>query len=308
MSRRSSITGPERLHSPILVIGRTGQLALSLAERGAACGLDLHLLGRPEFDLLDPQQVGRALRETGAKTIINTAAYTAVDAAEDEPELAHSINAVAPAVLADAALDAGARLIHISTDYVFDGTGTDPHREDDRTGPTSVYGRTKLAGEWAVRERLPEHVIVRTAWVYSPFGNNFVRTMLALAETRDSLRVVGDQVGNPTSALDLAEGLLAILTAWKEQPELGLRATYHLTGTGSASWSDFAREIFEQSRARGGPWAEVTSIATSEWPARAPRPLNSRLSSKRFRETFGYAAPPWQRSLSEVIDRLLALR
>jgi dTDP-4-dehydrorhamnose reductase len=288
-----------------LVIGRSGQLALSLAERAAERGLDLAFAARPDLDLADPDSLRRAVLGSGAPVIVNAAAHTAVDQAEDEPEAAHALNAVAPRVLAEAAREAGARLIHVSTDYVFDGSGERPWRESDATGPRSVYGRTKLAGEDAVRAALPDHLILRTAWVYSPFGKNFVRTMLALAETRDSLTVVGDQVGNPTSALDIADGILAAIETWRTDPARGLGATYHLAGTGATSWADFAREIFALSRARGGPFATVADIATADWPAKAPRPLNSRLSSDLFADTFGYRAPPWRESLARVVERLV---
>ena len=290
----------------MLVIGRSGQLALSLAERAPQHGIELLIAGRPEFDLADARAIRETVRASGAETIINAAAYTAVDKAEDEPDLAHQINAIAPAWLAEAAAECGARLIHVSTDYVFEGNGERAWIEDDVTSPASVYGRTKLAGEEAIRERLDRHAIVRTAWVYSPFGSNFVKTMLALAQTRPELRVVGDQIGNPTSALDLADGLLAMVAGWREDPEQGLGRTYHLAGTGSVSWADFAREVFALSASRGGPAANVTAIASAEWPAKAPRPLNSRLDSTRFHETFGYAPPPWQESLATVVDRLLA--
>jgi dTDP-4-dehydrorhamnose reductase len=293
---------------PALVIGRNGQLALSLAERAAARGIDLAFAARPDLDLADPDSLRRAVLGSGAPVIVNAAAHTAVDQAEDEPEAAHALNAIAPGLLAEAARETGARLIHVSTDYVFDGSGERPWTEADETGPRSVYGRSKLAGEEAVRAALPDHVILRTAWVYSPFGRNFVKTMLALAETRDSLTVVGDQVGNPTSALDIADGILAVIEGWRADPARGLGATYHLAGAGETSWADFAREIFALSRARGGPFAEVTDIATVDWPAKAPRPLNSRLSSDLFAQTFGYRAPDWRQSLAGVVERLLAER
>lgn len=294
--------------SDILVVGRNGQLALSLAERAAERGMTLAFAARPEVDLARPDTLRRAVADRGARIVVNAAAHTAVDQAEDEPEAAHALNAVAPRILAEAARDTGARLIHVSTDYVFDGSGERPWKETDPTGPRSVYGRTKLAGEDAVRAVLAEHAIVRTAWVYSPFGRNFVKTMLALAESRDSLTVVGDQFGNPTSALDLADGILSIVAAWAREPERGVGATYHLAGTGSTSWADFARAVFEISRERGGPSAEVTAIATADWPAKAPRPLNSRLDSTLFAGTFGYRAPPWRESLDRVVGRLLAGR
>lgn len=292
----------------ILVLGRQGQLARSLAERAPDHGLSLAFTGRPDADLDDRDSLRRAVRESGAGVIVNAAAHTAVDQAEDEPDLALALNVGGPEALAEAARETGARLIHVSTDYVFDGSGERPWRENDPTGPRSVYGRTKLQGEGAIRAILPEHAILRTAWVYSPFGRNFVKTMLGAAETRPELRVVGDQVGNPTSALDLADGILTMIAAWQTEPALGLGQTYHLAGTGSTSWSEFAREIFALSRAQGGPSAEVEAIATADWPARAPRPLNSRLDSGRFAETFGYRAPPWQESLAVVVERLLAER
>jgi dTDP-4-dehydrorhamnose reductase len=293
------------LSRPVLVVGRSGQLALSLAERAAFRGVELVFAGRPALDLGDPDSLRRAVARSGAEIVINAAAYTAVDKAEDEPEAAYALNAAAPGLLAEAARENGARLIHVSTDYVFDGTGARPWREDDPTGPASVYGRSKLAGEQAVRAALADHVIVRTAWVYSPFGSNFVRTMLNLARTRPALQVVDDQIGNPTSALDLADGLLAILDTWDDEPARGLGATCHLAGTGAASWADFAREIFALSRMRGGPSAEVSGIPTALWPAKAPRPLNSRLSSELFAETFFYRAPPWQESLAGIVGRIL---
>lgn len=292
--------------TPALVIGRSGQLALSLAERAKAEGRPLVLVGRPDVDLEDPDSLRHALLSSGAGIVINAAAYTAVDQAEDEPDRAWAQNAEAPRILAEAARDVGALLIHVSTDYVFDGSGEVPRRESDPTGPAGVYGRTKLAGEEAIRAILPGHAIVRTAWVYSPFGRNFVKTMLDLARTRPGLRVVGDQVGNPTSALDLAEGLLAMVSAWEREPDRGAGATYHLAGTGSASWAEFAREIFALSAALGGPSASVEAIATADWPAKAPRPLNSRLDSSLFAETFGYCAPDWRESLALVVERLLA--
>ncbi|MBV9929928.1 MAG: dTDP-4-dehydrorhamnose reductase [Alphaproteobacteria bacterium] len=291
--------------SSILVLGREGQLARSLAERAAAHGLALAFTGRPEADLADPDSLRRVVRGSGAEIIVNAAAHTAVDQAEDEPEAARALNAEGPRALAEAARETGARLVHVSTDYVFDGSGDRPWREDDPTGPRSVYGRTKLEGEEAIRAVLPAHAILRTAWVYSPFGRNFVKTMLAVAETRHTLTVVGDQVGNPTSALDIADGILTMIGQWHQEPGRGLGKTYHLAGTGSTSWADFARAIFQSSRARGGPWAEVTDIATADWPAKAPRPLNSRLDSGLFAETFGYRAPPWRDSLETVVDRLL---
>jgi len=292
--------------SGILVLGRTGQLALSLRERADAQGVPLRFIGRPEADLADPDSLRAAVARHRPDAIVNAAAYTQVDAAEDDPDSARLSNAAGPAALAEAAREFGARLIHVSTDYVFDGSGERPWAEDDRPSPQSVYGRTKLEGEEAIRAACPDHVIVRTAWVYSPFGANFVRTMLNLARTRPALRVVGDQIGNPTSALDLADGLLRVLGAWREEPGRGVGATYHLAGEGATDWSSFARAIFAVSAAEGGPTASVESITSAEWPARAARPRNSRLATDRFAATFGYRAPPWRESLPPVVRRILA--
>jgi dTDP-4-dehydrorhamnose reductase len=291
--------------SGILVIGRGGQLASSLAERAEGRGLTLSSAGRPDVDLRHEESLRRCIGTSGAAIVINAAAYTAVDQAEDEPDLAEAVNAVAPRLMAEAARDAGARLIHVSTDYVFDGGGDRPRTEADPTAPLGIYGRTKLRGEEAVRDTLPGHAIVRTAWVYSPFGRNFVKTMLAAAQVRPELRIVDDQFGNPTSALDLADGLLAIAERWQAAPHEAPGGTFHLAGTGSTSWAGFAREVFALSRACEGPSAEVVGIATSDWPAKAPRPLNSRLSSDLFERSFGYRAPEWQESLKGVVERLV---
>lgn len=291
--------------SGVLVLGRTGQLARSLAERAPFHGLALAFTGRPEADLAVPDSLRNAVARHRPDVIVNAAAYTSVDAAEDDPEAARRANAVGPAVLAEAARGAGSRLIHLSTDYVFDGSGDSPWREEDSPDPQSVYGRTKLEGEQAVRDLCPDHAIVRTAWVYSPFGSNFVPTMLSLAASRPALRVVGDQTGNPTCALDLADGLLAMIGAWRSAPRLGLGATYHLAGAGATDWARFATAIFAISKAKGGPSAAVEAIASSEWAARAPRPRNSRLDSRRFEAVFGYRAPAWTESLPPVVARLL---
>ena len=178
-------------------------------------------------------------------------------------------------------------------------------REDDPTGPIGVYGQTKLAGEEALAMSGATYAILRTAWVYSPFGNNFVKTMLRLAESRDALNVVHDQFGNPTSALDIADALLAVAGCWSKDPDRGANETYHFAGTGSTSWADFARAIFAESAQHGGPSCAVTGIPASEYPTKAARPANSRLDSAKFAETFGHSAPRWQDSLSETVVRLL---
>jgi len=290
----------------LLVIGRRGQLARSLAERAGHWGLVPAFAARPALDLTDEASIRRAIAEHSAPIIVNAAAYTAVDQAEAEATLAERINAAAAGTLAQAAADAGARLIHVSTDYVFDGRSAYPYDESVEPAPVNAYGRSKLAGEEAVRAALPGHTIVRSSWVYSPFGRNFVRTMLNLGASRDRLRVVDDQIGTPTSALDLADALLAIARAWRDGSDTGLGETYHVAGSGETSWAGFAREIFRHSRSAGGPSAEVEGIATEDWPAAAERPRNSRLSSAKFARDFGITLPAWQDSAAQVVERLLA--
>ena len=287
----------------ILVTGREGQVARSLAERGSAH--ELVFAARPDFDLADAGSIARTIENARPDLVISAAAYTAVDQAEDEPELAMAINGEAPGHIGRAAASVGAPVVHLSTDYVFDGSGEHAWREEDPTGPIGVYGRTKLAGEQALAASGAAHAILRTAWVYSPFGNNFVKTMLRLAESRDALNVVKDQYGNPTSALDIADALLAVAGRWQDAPGHGTNAVYHFAGTGSTNWADFARAIFDSSRKRGGPTCEVTGIPSSDYPTKAQRPANSRLDSAKFADTFGHAAPRWQESLDATVARLV---
>lgn len=290
----------------VLVTGREGQVARALAERGAAHdALELVFAARPQFDLADPDTIRAMVREVRPEVIVSAAAYTAVDDAEDDEAAAHAANAIAPGILAAEARAIGARIIHISTDYVFDGSGERAWRETDPVGPLGAYGRTKLAGEEAVRAATPDHLILRTAWVYSPFGRNFVKTMLRLAETRDGLAVVDDQHGNPTSALDIADAILHVLETWRSGARTGLGATYHLAGTGDTTWCGFARHVLAESGARSGPTATVRAITTAEFPTRAHRPANSRLDCTRFEKDFGYRAPDWRLSATNVVERLL---
>ena len=288
----------------ILVTGRGGQLVNCLVERTAGrAGLEVLALGRSQMDLERPETLGEAIRAAMPDIVINAAAFTAVDLAEDEPEKARTINAEAAGAIAAAARECGARIIQISTDYVFDGTAEGAYSEDAPTNPLGVYGRTKCEGEARVREATPDHLIIRTAWVYSPFGKNFVRTMMHLAESRDTVSVVADQRGNPTSAYDLADGLIAVLEAWRNGGT-GLGRTYHLAGTGVTTWCGFAEAIFDQCRALGLPAARVEPIASADWPSRALRPQNSALDCSRFGADFGYRAPAWQESLKIVVGRL----
>lgn len=290
----------------ILVVGNSGQVASSLREIADSFdGGQFAFAGRPRLDLTDSAGVYEMIEAVSPDVIINTAAFTAVDDAETDFSGAVTINAAAPGLIAAAARAVGSRLIHLSTDYVFDGLAQEPYRETAAVGPINVYGRTKLAGEQAVRTELNDHLIIRTAWVYSPFGRNFVKTILRACETRDVLRVVHDQVGSPTSALDLAEGLVAILRQWQTQPNLGVSETYHLAGQGRASWANVAEEVVAASEQLGGPTADVIRITTKEWPTAARRPLNSQLDSERFHATFGHVLPPWKSSVRSVVERLL---
>lgn len=284
----------------ILVTGRAGQLVSSLVERARGHpDLELIALGRPGLDLERPGAAAAAIPALAPDLVINAAAHTAVDAAEEEPELAFRINADAAGEVAAAASAAGAPVIHVSTDYVFDGTSSVPYREDDPVSPLGVYGRSKLAGEEHVRAANPDHLIVRTAWVYSPFGRNFVRTMMAAAQGRPELRVVADQRGNPTNALDLADALLALAPRWRG-------GTIHLAGTGAASWFDFASAIMAECARHGLPAAKVVPIATSDWPTRAQRPQDSTLDCSRAADWFGVRLPDWRESLAGVVARLAA--
>lgn len=287
----------------ILVTGREGQVARSLAER--ATGRDIHFAARPQMDLLVPESIERTIGAIRPDLIISAAAYTAVDQAEDEPGVAMAINGEAPGVIGRAAARIDATVVHLSTDYVFDGSGERGWTESDEVAPIGTYGTTKLAGEEALAASGARFAIMRTAWVYSPFGNNFVRTMLRLAESRDSLNVVADQFGNPTSALDIADALLAMADRWQADPAHGIDATYHFAGTGTTNWADFARSIFAESEARGGPSCTVSGIPAADYPTKAVRPANSQLDCSRFVQAFGHVAPRWEDSLAEVMTRLI---
>jgi dTDP-4-dehydrorhamnose reductase len=285
----------------ILLTGRQGQVARSLAEKVAGLD-DLQLVsaGRPEVDMAQRGSVARVIRALVPDLVINAAAYTAVDQAEDEPELAMRINAEAAGEAAATAREVGAGIIQISTDYVFDGQAREPYAEDAPTNPLSVYGRSKLAGEEAVRAANPEHIILRTAWVFSPFGRNFVRTMVAAARERDVLDVVDDQRGSPTSALDLADAILAIAAGWPA----GSGHTYHLAGSGAASWFEVASEVMANCRRLGLAAAEVRPIRTADWPTKAVRPPVAVLDCSRIERDLGLRLPDWRQSVAAVVDRL----
>jgi len=289
----------------IAVTGSKGQVAMSLLERAGAKA-EIVALGRPAFDLADRAAVLAGLEAARPDVIINAAAYTAVDKAEGEEALAMRVNGDGAGHVAEAAARLGAPLLHLSTDYVFDGALDRPYREDDSAGPTGAYGRSKLAGERQVAERSENSVILRTAWVYSPFGANFVRTMLRLNETRDEVGVVADQRGNPTSALDIADALMAIATKVKDDPSPGLRGVFHMTGTGEATWADFAECVFREAAARGRRLTRVKPIATSDYPTPARRPANSRLDNEKLARVYGLRLPEWRPSVAACCARVLA--
>lgn len=290
----------------LAITGRHGQITKAVQERVLGTDVDVVILARPHFDLSDRTSIKHAVASTGADIIVSAAAYTAVDRAETEPDIAHSINAAGVATLGEAAFEARIPVIHLSTDYVFSGEKHAPYIETDGTGPQSVYGLTKLAGERALSQSTSNHVILRTAWVYSPFGANFVKTMLKLARSRNEVRVVADQFGNPTSALDIADALLRIASTVLDQPNNPeLRGIFHLAAAGEASWAAFAETVFGISAEFGGPTAIVTPIASAEYPTPAKRPRNSRLCSEKLRSIYNIALPDWRMSLVDTVRRLL---
>ncbi len=291
----------------LLIAGWQGQVARGLVEMApgdpdvTACAV-----GRPALDICEAKTIERAMVNTRPDVVINSAAYTAVDKAESETEQAFRMNRDGARALAEAAAKAGVPIIHISTDYVFDGSKPAPYVEDDETGPVTVYGRSKLEGEQAVAAANPRHVIVRTAWVHSPGGNNFVRTMLRLAGERDSLRVVGDQTGNPTYAPHLCAAILEIARQVKRAGD-GFNGwgTYHAAGNGVTTWHGLASEVMRVSGELGGPSVPVQAIATADYPTPAKRPVNSALDCSKLERTFGITLPSWQEGAGVCVQRLL---
>lgn len=289
----------------VVVTGTRGQVASALAERAEAAGLDVVAVGRPDLDLAEPAGIAAVLERLRPDAVVSAAAYTAVDKAESEPELAHAVNAVGAGAVAAAAGCLGVPVVHLSTDYVFDGTKPSPYREDDPTGPVSVYGRTKLAGEQAIAAAAPNHAILRVAWVYSPFGSNFVKTMLRLAESRDVVRVVADQQGGPTYALHIADAVLTVARRLVEDPSPDLRGLFHLPAGGEANWAGFAEAIFAGAAARGAKACRVEPIGTADYPTPARRPANSRLAGERIAAAYGIALPRWDKGVDDCLDRLI---
>jgi dTDP-4-dehydrorhamnose reductase len=311
----------------ILLFGRTGQLGWELAKRLASLG-ELTVLGSTDVDFADPESIRAAVRAVHPSLIVNAAAYTAVDKAENEPDLAWAVNAEAPGVLAQEAARLGSLLVHYSTDYVFDGAKAEPYIETDPTNPINEYGKSKLGGEQAIASAMDvsegRFLIFRTSWVYGPRGTNFLLTMLRLAKERPELRIVSDQVGAPTSSEAIAQATVDILarcfgcdpgqagprsqTPAEAQPPALPRdrnGIYHLTCSGAASWFEFAKEFLTStSEATGFPLPELTPISTAEFPRPARRPANSRLSCELLGNTFGVTLPTWQEGLRRVLAAL----
>jgi dTDP-4-dehydrorhamnose reductase len=289
---------------PILVTGGTGQLASALA---ASATVPVVLAGRPVFDFDRPETVAATFRVADPWLVVNAAAYTAVDAAEQDAAAAYRANRDGPAELARLCEAAGIPLIHVSTDYVFDGAKGEPYVETDPVAPQGVYGASKLAGEKAVLDACGRAVVVRTSWVYAPAGRNFVRTMLTLAKTRDRLTVVADQKGCPTTAADLAAAILAIAariaaTGWQD----GYAGVFHAAGTGWTTWHGLASAVFAEAARHGAPVLRVDPITTAEYPTAAKRPADSRLDCTKLATVFGVRLPEWRPSLARTIDAIFA--
>ena len=287
----------------IVLLGAQGQLGWELQRSLAPLG-ELHALDRRHADLSQPEQLVRTVRALHPDVVVNAAAHTAVDQAESEPEVAHTVNAAAPAALAQLAAELGAWLVHYSTDYVFDGRGTRPWQELDATGPRNVYGRSKLAGEQAITTSGCQHLIFRTSWVYAARGGNFAKTMLRLAQERERLTVIDDQHGAPTGADLIADVSAHALRTAMARPELA--GLYHLVAAGETSWHGYAQHAIAHARALrptlGWRVQEIAPVPTSAFPTPAQRPHNSRLDTRKLQHAFGLTLPPWQHG----VDRLLA--
>lgn len=303
--RRSDERGSSRRLNtddrPILIIGHNGQVAHAL-NTGGFEGIAHVTLGRDLADITDKEALARAFVTYNPRLVVNAAAYTFVDKAETERNLAFAVNRDGAASLAELCAGAGIPLIHISTDYVFDGRKRSPYVEADPITPLNVYGASKAEGEAVIRSKLREHVILRTSWVYSPTGSNFVKTMLRLGESRDELTVVDDQYGAPTAARDIAAAIATIAARLLNGDEL--YGTYHLTGSGETSWCGFAREIFSLSALHGVKAPKVTAISAKDYPTPAQRPKDSRLDCEKVERAFGIRLPAWEMSLEHCLDEM----
>jgi dTDP-4-dehydrorhamnose reductase len=296
----------------VLLLGKNGQLgwelqrSLAILGEVVACDFDSH--GPLKADFSQPDSLRSLVRSVRPDVIVNAAAHTAVDRAESEPALAMALNATSPGVLAREAAAIGALLVHFSTDYVFDGSGGKPRSEDAEPNPLSVYGRSKLEGDLAVRDSGCSHLILRTSWVYAARGGNFARTMLQLATEREALQVIDDQIGAPTGAEMLADITAHVLLRVRAEPALG--GLYHCVASGETSWHGYASFIIEWARSRGVPLkvaAEaILPIATSAYPTAAARPLNSRLDTTKLRSVFGLTLPDWRLGVERMLVEILA--
>jgi len=290
----------------ILVIGASGQVASSLVNHAPNKFQSISAVGRPDIDILDMADVTRVMSDRSPDLVVNAAAYTAVDMAETDEAQAFAVNETGPGHLASVCETRNIPLIHISTDYVYDGEKTGEYNEHDPVAPGGVYGRSKLAGELLVAKNCRQHIILRTAWVHSPYGQNFVKTMLRLAATRDEINVVHDQVGTPTYAPHLARAVLDIARYIDDRDRGDVPwGLYHGAGAGQASWFDLACEVFEQSAKLGGPSAIVHPITTDQYPTPAVRPANSRLNCDKLNSSFGVALPDWKTGVRECVSELL---
>jgi dTDP-4-dehydrorhamnose reductase len=292
----------------ILLTGKNGQLGWELQRSLATFG-QVVATDSKELDLADPDAIRRTIRRIAPDIIINPAAYTAVDKAESDTELAIAVNGIAPGILAEESLRLGALLVHYSTDYVFDGSKAAPYTEVDAPNPQSVYGRTKLAGEQAICTSGCKHLILRTSWVYGVHGGNFVKTILRLAKERNELRIVADQFGAPTWARNLAQATASALSCWQNKNWDGdFSGLYHLTAAGRTNWHEYAEEIVRLARkcdpALAAKLLDIRPIATQEYPVPAKRPANSVLSNDKIRDAFGIVLPEWRDSLAECVREI----
>jgi dTDP-4-dehydrorhamnose reductase len=292
--------------APILITGGSGQVAQALSRLSANRGMSARLVGRPEFDFEAPETIATCCAALRPSIVINAAAYTAVDAAEKDEAAADRANHLGPVALAAFCAQANIPLVHISTDYVFDGLKHAPYVETDPTAPMGVYGATKLAGEHGVLASGARCIVLRTSWVYAGTGRNFVRTMLAAGQKNDRLRVVGDQTGCPTNAADLAEAILNIVARLRTDGWLpDHHGVFHAAGAGHTTWHGLAEAIFAESARHGGRQPIVEPITTADWPTPAHRPPDSRLDCSRLEAVFGQRLPPWRQSLAREIVAML---
>lgn len=291
----------------ILVTGSKGQLGTELMIQGSERGHEMSGYDIPELDISDQKKISDIISNGHFDIVINAAAYTAVDMAETEHEKAENVNAKGPQYIAEECARTKTPLIHVSTDYVFNGSKIDPYTENDLPDPIGVYGTTKLKGEKAVQTALKHHIIVRTAWVYGTHGKNFVRTMLAIGKDREELRVVSDQTGCPTDSFDLAAALLTAAESVINDDKTDLWGTYHFCGAGKVTWHGFAEAIFEEARKyEEFKVRKIQAITTSEYPTLAKRPANSVLDCTKFSNSFKIRVPEWNQSLNRMIKRLYA--